>query len=65
MFPGYKGRAFSAAEGKKDICGWGRDCHAESRLSSPAGRAGMGTGEEPLRRRSCRGLDELLLEAAG
>ena len=40
---------------KKGICRWGRDCHAESRLSSPAGRAGMGTGEEPLRRRFCRG----------
>ena len=37
------------------ICRWDRDCHAESRLSRPAARAGMGTREETLRQRFCRG----------
>ena len=37
------------------ICRWDRDCHAGSRLSRPAARAGMGTREETLRQRFCRG----------
>ena len=53
--PDRRGARSALRRVKRDICRWGRDCHAESRLSSPAGRAGMGTSEEPLRRRFCRG----------
>ena len=52
-------RVFCADPKKRPniICRWDRTCHAESRLSSPAGRAAMGTSEEPLRQRICRGAD--------
>ena len=38
------------------ICRWDRDCPDGPQLSRPAARAGMGTREELLRRRICRGV---------
>ena len=51
-------RVFCANPKKRPsvICRWDRDCHDGSRLSRPADRAGMGTREELLRRRICRGI---------
>ena len=54
-----QGSGFFCANPKKRphvICRWDRDCHDGSRLSPPADRAGMGTREELLRRRICRGI---------
>ena len=52
-------RVFRCADPEKRpnvICKWDRDCHDEPRWSPPVDRAGMGTREELLRWRVCRGI---------